>query len=373
VTSEVVLQSTLHGDELNVTATGSWTAVHAAKLEPLVDRVRRESKGHSLSVDMQGVSEIDTFGACLLERLLQDRQETHVVGRPQRGQELIDEVDRINRVAHAPIVKKRPRFAAIEAIGRAVFGGVNYMLGFVGTLGSLGDAFSRTVFRPRMFRLTPFVYQLDRVGLQAVPIILLITFLIGCIISQQSFFSFKQFGADTYIVNLLAFLVLRELGVLVVAIMVAGRSGSSYTAEIGSMKMREEIDALRTMGLNPVNVLLLPRVLALMVALPLLTFLGFLAALYGGGLVAWIYGGMSPPIFLSRLREVITVTQIEVGMYKAPFMALAIGIISCAEGLAVKGSAESLGQHTTSSVVKSIFCIILLDGLLDMFFAAIGM
>ena len=342
MTSEVLLQSRLQGDELNVTAAGSWTATHAAALEPLVDRAGQKSEGHRLSVDMHGVSEIDTFGACLLVRLLRGEKEAHVIGRPQRGQELIDEVDRISSAAHAPIVKKSSRFATIEAIGRGVFSSIDYMISFVGTLGSLGDAFGRTVLRPRMFRLTPFVYQLDRVGLQAVPIILLITFLIGCIISQQSFFSFKQFGADTYIVNLLAFLVLRELGVLVVAIMVAGRSGSSYTAEIGSMKMREEIDALRTMGLNPVEVLLLPRILALMVALPLLTFLGFLAALYGGGLVAWIYGGMSPPIFLSRLREVITITQVEVGMYKAPFMALAIGIISCAEELAVKGSAESL-------------------------------
>jgi len=322
---------------------------------------------------MQAVTEIDTFGACLLDRLLQSGQEAFVVSHPGSGQELIDEVDRVAHLLRPLAIKKSSRFLAIQAIGRSVFSSLDYVTGFIATLGTLSVAFAKSLAHPKLFRLTPFVYQLDRVGFQAVPIVLLITFLIGCIISQQSFFSFKQFGADTYIVNLLAFLVLRELGVLVTAIMVAGRSGSSFTAEIGSMKMREEIDALRTMGLNPVEVLLLPRILALMIALPLLTFIGFLAALYGGGLVAWIYGGMSPPIFLSRLHEVVTITQIEVGMYKAPFMALAIGIISCAEGLAVKGSAESLGQHTTSSVVKSIFCIILLDGLLDMFFAAIGM
>jgi phospholipid/cholesterol/gamma-HCH transport system permease protein len=167
--------------------------------------------------------------------------------------------------------------------------------------------------------------------------------------------------------------VLREIGVLIVAIMVAGRSGSSYTAELGSMKMREEIDALRTMGRDPVEVLILPRVIALVLALPMLTFLGSMAALYGGGLVASLYGGMSPDIFIARLKEAISLTHFKVGMIKAPFMALVIGIVACSEGLRVKGSAESLGLQTTTSVVKSIFLVIVLDGVFAMFFASIDM
>ena len=227
--------------------------------------------------------------------------------------------------------------------------------------------------QPQTFRLTSAVHHLDRVGWQAVPIVLLITFLIGGIIAQQGFFHFRKFGADEYVVDMVGILVLREIGVLIVAIMVAGRSGSSYTAELGSMKMREEIDALRTMGFDPVEVLILPRVLALVIALPMLTFLGSMAALYGGGLVAWLYGGMSPEIFIARLREAISVTHFEVGMIKAPFMALAIGVVACSEGLRVKGSAESLGLQTTTSVVKSIFLVIVLDGLFAIFFASIGM
>jgi phospholipid/cholesterol/gamma-HCH transport system permease protein len=199
------------------------------------------------------------------------------------------------------------------------------------------------------------------------------TFLIGGIISQQGFFHFRKFGADEYVVDMVGILLLREIGVLIVAIMVAGRSGSAYTAELGAMKMREEIDALRTMGFDPVDMLLLPRVIALIVALPLLTFLGSMAALYGGGLVAWLYGGMSPEIFVTRLREAISITHFKVGLIKAPFMALAIGIVACSEGLKVKGSAESLGLQTTASVVKSIFLVILLDGLFAIFFASIGM
>jgi phospholipid/cholesterol/gamma-HCH transport system permease protein len=240
-------------------------------------------------------------------------------------------------------------------------------------LGEFTSALGRVAVHPRSFRLTSAVHQLDRVGWRAVPIILLITFLIGCIIAQQGFFHFRKFGADEYVVDMVGILVLREIGVLIVAIMVAGRSGSSYTAELGSMKMREEIDALRTMGVDPVEVLVLPRVLALVVALPLLTFLGSMAALYGGGLTAWLYGGMSPDIFIARLKEAISVTHFKVGMIKAPFMALVIGIVACAEGFAVKGSAESLGSQTTASVVKAIFLVIVLDGLFAIFFASIGM
>ena len=165
----------------------------------------------------------------------------------------------------------------------------------------------------------------------------LITFLIGCIISQQGIFHFRKFGADIFVVDMLGVLVLREIGVLLVAIMVAGRSGSAYTAELGSMKMREEIDALRTMGFDPIEVLILPRMLALVIALPILAFLGAMAALYGGGLVAWLYGGVDPEAFLLRLREAISIDHFIVGIVKAPVMAAVIGIVACVEGLAVRG------------------------------------
>jgi phospholipid/cholesterol/gamma-HCH transport system permease protein len=240
-------------------------------------------------------------------------------------------------------------------------------------LGALGMAAARVITRPREFRLTSTVHQFDRVAWQAVPIILLITFLIGGIIAQQGIFHFRRFGAEMYAVDLVGILILREIGVLIVAIMVAGRSGSSYTAELGSMKMREEIDALRTMGFDPVEVLILPRIFVLIVALPVLTFLGCMAALYGGGLVAWFYGGMSPDIYISRLMDAISLTHFKVGIIKAPFMGLAIGVIACMQGLQVKGSAESLGINTTASVVKAIFLVIVLDGMFAIFFASIGM
>ncbi len=300
-------------------------------------------------------------------------REAHVVGLPEHCRGLLEEVHRANRGAAPPPAERRGLPAVVESVGRSVVGLGRELVPAVNMLGALGTAAVRTVAQPRSFRLTSTVHHLDRVGWQAVPIILLITFLIGCIIAQQGIFHFRRFGADVYVVDMVGILVLREIGVLIVAIMVAGRSGSSYTAELGSMKMREEIDALRTMGVDPVQVLVLPRVVALVIALPLLTFLGSMAALYGGGLTAYLYGGMSPAIFVERLKEAISVTHFQVGMIKAPFMALVIGIVACAEGLRVKGSAESLGSQTTTSVVKSIFLVIVLDGMFAIFFASIDM
>jgi phospholipid/cholesterol/gamma-HCH transport system permease protein len=282
-------------------------------------------------------------------------------------------VEHANLKAPRSAPRKSRLLAALEGIGRRADNLRRELVPFLDLLGALCVALVRTLANPRALRFTSLVHQLDRVGWQAVPIILLITFLIGAIIAQQGIFHFRRFGADVYVVDMVGILVLREIGVLIVAIMVAGRSGSSYTAELGSMKMREEIDALRTMGRDPVEVLILPRVIALVLALPLLTFLGSMAALYGGGLIAWLYGGMSPDIFIARLKEAISLTHFKVGMIKAPFMALVIGIVACSEGLRVKGSAESLGLQTTTSVVKSIFLVIVLDGVFAMFFASIDM
>src|SRR4249919_2521522 len=174
-------------------------------------------------------------------------------------------------------------------------------------LGALGSAGFGVLQRPRSLRLKSLVHHLHQVGWQAIPIMALVTFLIGAIIAQQGIFHFRKFGAESYVVDMVGILVLREIGVLLVSIMIAGRSGSSYTAELGAMKMREEIDALRTMGFDPVEVLILPRILALMIAVPILAFLGAMAALYGGGVVSWLYGGIDPKIFLSRLHETITI------------------------------------------------------------------
>ena len=377
LTGEPLLRSLAQGDGLWLTAVGSWTAPHAADLEHLVDSaVAQGGSVARVELDMAGVENIDTFGAWLLERLLRgfaeaDRRIT-VVGLPERFRGLINEAHQSNRSLPEP-PGEGVLASAVTLVWRA-FGLVTRdLLLYVEMFGALVLATSRVLIRPRSFRLTSMVHQLDRVCWRAVPIILLITFLIGAIIAQQGLIRFRRFGADLYVVDMLGVLVMREIGVLIVAIMVAGRSGSSYTAELGSMKMREEIDALQTMGLDPIDILVLPRILALVIAEPVLKFLGSMAALYGGGLVSWLYGGIPPEIFLTRLREAVSGTTFEVGMIKAPFMAMVIGVVACVEGLQVQGSAESLGEKTTNSVVKSIFLVIVLDGIFAMFFASIGM
>jgi phospholipid/cholesterol/gamma-HCH transport system permease protein len=323
------------------------------------------------------VREFDTYGAWLLERLTRQWRSlggsASVVGMPEHDRTLLREMSGVNLEPVAPPARPNAIVSALAALGRGTTGFGRDLGTFANMLGAIGVAATRVLTRPRDFRFTSAVNQLDRVCWQAVPIILLITFLIGAIIAQQGIFHFRRFGAEMYAVDLVGILILREVGVLIVAIMVAGRSGSSYTAELGSMMMREEVDALRTMGFDPVEVLILPRVLVLIIALPVLTFLGSMAALYGGGIVAWLYGGMSPEIYISRLEEAISLTHFKVGVIKAPFMGLVIGVVACAEGLLVKGSAESLGLQTTASVVKSIFLVIVLDGLFAIFFASIGM
>ena len=373
-----LLTATPSGDVLELRPAGSWTAANVTTLEALSDAVTPQlDRSTSVKMDMAEVRELDTLGAWLLEKISRRATSaghlTEVVGVADNYAGLIEEVRQVNRHNPSPPPAPNPVLVKVNEIGRSASGATEDLTVFLQMLGSLFLALVGVLRRPRSLRVTSLVYQLYRVGWQAIPIVVLITFLIGAIIAQQGFFHFRKFGADSYVVDMVGILVLRELGVLIVAIMVAGRSGSAYTAELGSMKMREEIDALSTMGLDPVEVLILPRVIALVCALPILSFIGSLAALYGGGLVAQFYGGMGPAIYIARLHDAVSVTHFEVGIIKAPFMALVIGIVACSEGLRVKGSAESLGKQTTTSVVKSIFLVIVLDGLFAVFFASIGM
>ena len=374
---EALLDEVAAGDEVKFAGAGAWTAQNARRLEAEVEgAARRHSGARRMAVDMGGVERLDTFGAWLLERLVRAFAargcQTQVVGLKEDYRALMDE---LHAVKLEQIDTKHPgqMTYALNSIGSSIVSVGASFGAIVNMLGALVVTFLRVIPSPRRFRFTSLVHQLDNVGWRAVPIVLLITFLIGCIIAQQGIFHFRKFGADIYVVDMVGILVLREIGVLIVCIMVAGRSGSAYTAELGSMKMREEIDALRTMGLDPIEVLILPRILALIIGVPILTFLGSMAALYGGGLVCWLYGGIDPDIYLQRLREAISLDTFKVGMIKAPFMALVIGLVACVEGLAVKGSAESLGLQTTASVVEAIFLVIVLDGFFAIFFASIGM
>jgi phospholipid/cholesterol/gamma-HCH transport system permease protein len=261
--------------------------------------------------------------------------------------------------------------ALLTAVGETVYGAGVDFFDIVDYLGEIVVMLVRLAPQPWRWRWTPMIHHLEMYGLRSVPIILLINFLVGAIVTQQGIFQLTSFGASAYAVNLVGVLGLRELGVLMTSIMIAGRTGSAITAEIGSMKMREEIDALKVMALDPLEVLIIPRLVALVIALPILTFLADLAQIAGGVLVGWLYAGLTPASFLLRLQNAVLPETFLVGIIKAPFMAIVIGLIAATEGMEVGGSAESLGRCVTASVVKSIFMVIVMDGLFAMFFARI--
>ncbi|WP_018239911.1 ABC transporter permease [Ensifer sp. BR816] len=354
---------------------GDWRHQTA---EAMADKLKRLGKpaGDRNEFDFSGITAMDTAGAWIIRRFMngigsEDGGEIRFLGGGERYVELVRALPGELR---QPERAKRndPLFQRLFApIGEVT---VSIWTDTVAAMYILGSAVRGAQMKlGRHAGVSPaaIVHQIDRMGVMATPIITLMSFLIGAIIAQQGAFQLRSFGAEIFVVDLVGILQLREIGVLLTAIMIAGRSGSAITAEIGSMKMREEVDALKVMGLSPVGVLVFPRLVALTIALPLLTIIANFAALVGAALVAWSYSGITIPTFLARLQEAVDFSSVAAGMIKAPFMALIIGVVAAVEGLKVGGSAESLGRRVTSSVVKSIFVVILIDGLFAMFYAAI--
>jgi phospholipid/cholesterol/gamma-HCH transport system permease protein len=273
------LTATVKGERLGLAATGAWTAERATELEKIVDDMAaRYGAARSIDIDLSGLERLDTFGAWLIERLSRTfvaRGSTaRIVNLSDKDRGLIEEVRRVNRASDQSKADFQPNaiVSGLDQIGRGMAEIGRSLVLLAHLLGALTVVVLRTIAHPSRLRLTSTVHHLEKVGLNAVPIIVLSTLLIGAILAQQGIFRFREFGADAYVVDMVTVLVLREIGVLIVCVMVAGRSGSAYTAELGSMKMREETDALRTMGLDPVEVLVLPRIIAIVIAVPLLTF-----------------------------------------------------------------------------------------------------
>ncbi len=365
------------GGVLAVSLAGSWSADRAPRVEALIEELTgRVSSVRQARLDLSAIQRLDTLGAYLLGRV-KDAGEAggvavELVSRRPEHAVLLGEVSRRASEYEAPA---RPigLVTVLVDIGQAVTRFGRDLVGGAVFLGEVMIASAGVLFGPRRFRGPSLVNQIELIAFSGAPIIVLISFLVGCIVAQQGIFQLQRFGATAFVVNLTGILILRELSVLLTSIMVAGRSGSAFTAEIGSMKMREEIDALRVMGLDPIEVLIVPRILALIISLPILTFISAMSGLAGAALVSWLYGGFGIDTFLERLKSVITWQHFAVGLIKAPFMAFVIGLIASIEGLAVQGSAESLGHQVTASVVKSIFMVIVVDGLFAMFFASIRM
>lgn len=328
-------------------------------------------------LDLSGLSRLDTAGAWALCRLGRRFDEAGGVltlhGAPPAMEQLVETVERAMPTPETGPPAARGLVAWLDALGRAVAGLGLSFLGFAGFLGLFLARLGRAVLRPREFRFTSFVHQCEEVGLKAVPIVALMAFLIGVVLAFQGAAQLRQFGAEVFVVDLIAISVLRELGILLTAIIVAGRTASAFTAAIGTMKMREEIDAMRTLGLDPAMVLFVPRILALVVMLPILGLIANVAGLVGGGLMSWIELGISPAMFRTRLIEGTELSHLVVGMVKAPVFAVIIGIVGCRSGMQVESNAESLGRQTSKSVVAAIFIVILADALFSIFFAEVGL
>ncbi|MGG7518475.1 ABC transporter permease [Allorhizobium undicola] len=364
----------LEGDAgLRLRLTGEWRndTIHAVL--PQLAEIEGSAPART-EIDLSGLTRLDTSGAWIIRRMqlaARDGGRVTISGGSDVMRELIAALP---EQPPLPEIRKDTRPLAqkiLEPVGK---GTIALWDDIVAMSFVLGSAVRGTQSKEKRgsASLASIVNQMDHMGVRAVPIITLMSFLIGAIIAQQGAFQLRYFGAEVFVVDLVGILQLREIGVLLTAIMIAGRSGSAITAEIGSMKMREEIDALKVIGLNPIGVLVLPRLVALVVVLPLLTIIANFAALYGAAIVSWVYSGITFQVFLSRLHEAVDFSTLMAGMIKAPFMAVIIAIVAAVEGMKVGGSAESLGQHVTAAVVKSIFVVILVDGLFAMFYGAIN-
>ena len=360
-----------------ILCSGDWTMATARFLS---SRLHREPliAAKVVVLDLGAVKAMDTAGAWLLHRTADELRQSgatlewqHV--SPRHHQLLATLVD----AAPAPGMHSRPQrlsmLTPLADIGRAAEAIASRFAVLLAFLGAVMVASVRQLLRPRTIRWNAITHQFEHVGYHALPIIGLLSFLIGAVLVQQGAYQLKQFGAEVFVVDLVSIATLRELGVLICAILVAGRSGSAFTAQIGSMKLQEEIDAMDTIGLDPVQVLVLPRVLCLILLMPLLGFYSSIMSLTGGALFSYLQLGIPVATFLERMQETVTLDTFLVGMIKAPIFGLVIAVVGCFEGLQVEGSAQSLGERTTMSVVISIFMVIVIDAFMAIFFTTIGM
>ena len=358
--------------------TGDWTLAHYAELKNLSEKLRGQYDD-STHIDLNSLGALDTAGASLLVELLGSDRLGKSAEHPDCTLSVADRA--LLQTVYCSMTDfcvpiKEPEIGVgiqlLTRIGRAVDAIWQDTLQLLGFVGLILETITRNLLRPKRWRITPMIAHIEQTGLDAAPIVALLTFLVGAVVAFLGATVLKSFGASIFTVDLVAFSFLREFGVLLTAILMAGRTASAFTAQIGSMKANEEIDAIRTLGLDPMELLVVPRVLALLVALPMLTFLAMLSGIVGGGVVCAVALDISPAMFLSLLQTDIGVQHFLVGLVKAPIFAFLIAAIGCLEGFKVSGSAESVGAHTTSSVVQSIFVVIVLDAVAALFFMEMG-
>ena len=345
---------------------GSLTITRAASIQREI-----EAEADPLIIDLSGVERIDTVGAWLVHRTVRDRG-AKVVGAKPEITNLLDQVAEADRPARVYPEERPSFFRVLNELGEWVADSGRTLVGLVGFFGATLIGLANVVRKPKRFRLNAVVQRFDVVGVRALGIIGLMSFLIGIVVGQQGAVQLEQFGAEIYTINLIGRITVRELGTLMTAIMVAGRSGSAFAAQLGTMKITEEIDAMRTIGVSPVEALVIPRLIAAVIMMPLLAFWAMLASLLGGGLYVWLFLDIPPLTYIQRLGEVVPATDLWVGLIKAPVFGFIIALAGCFQGMQVKQDSEEVGQRTTNAVVQAIFLVIVLDAVFAVFFSSIG-
>ena len=367
-------QLTGPGTVRRLAVSGPLTIAHIADVvEPL--RAIAPT-GSALAIDLAGIDGIDTAGAWVIHRLMATWSAAGVPATIENASE--DARRLIAEVASNDVeVVMRPRTgnpvsARLSGIGAAVVAMSDNIGSFLGFLGQTMVVLLQTLARQRPLRWNAVIHQCENIGVNALGIVGLLLFLVGIVVAQQGAVQLRAFGGEVFVVNLIGRSVMRELGILLTAIMVAGRSASAFAAQIGSMKLNQEIDALVTIGMSPIEVLVVPRVLAMAFMLLLLGFYGAVMAVIGGGLFCWLSLGIPPVTFVQRLQEVTPLSDMVIGLIKAPVFGIIIAMMGCFQGMQVSGNAESVGTRTTRAVVESIFVVIVLDAFFAVFFSALG-
>jgi len=354
---------------------GLWTIRESARLDHDLRAFKPEGAG-AIAMDASKIEKMDSAGAWLL---LRTRRALESGGRkisnftvPELYQPLLEDIGRGKCVP----VERPPRNGVrerLERIGRATVHAGQQGYRILGYLGRVTVETIEAIASPRSnLRVAALIHQIEETGISALPIVGLLAFLIGVVLAYQGADQLKRFGAEIFTINLLGVGVLREIGGLITAIIVAGRSGSAFTAQIGTMRVNEEIDAMQTIGLNTVDVLVLPRIIGLVIALPLLTFFADVMGLIGGAVMCYFQLGITIPVFIRQLSDAITVNTLMVGLIKAPVFAFVIALVGCYEGFQVERNAASVGQLTTRSVVEAVFLVIVLDAAFSVMFSVLG-
>lgn len=361
----------------NIALSGAWIARSIGEIEPQITSLRVASKERVVA-DGAGIVALDTAGAWVLQKLMQrlrdQGSEVLLQGLHPENERLLQVVAQHAALERGPAIAPGNKTTSIlERTGRRVAGSVEQTVALLAFIGEAALAFGANLAHPQRIRWRPILFNIRTAGVDALPIVGLLSFLLGIVVAYQAADQLRRYGANIFVADLVGLSMLREFAPLITAIIIAGRSGSAYAAQIGTMAVTEEIDAMRTLGITPMDLLVLPKVVALVIALPLLTVFADVMGVLGGMIMAWAQLDVGPVDFLDRFSKAVSITTFAIGVGKAPVFAAIIAVVGCFQGMRTKGGADSVGRQTTRSVVQGIFLVIVADALFSIAFSLLDL